>query len=57
MQKYIVDLNAKMQLKMTKMQIDAQKVIAENQMQSEERIMKHHREDMRSLAVILARKL
>ena len=39
------------------MKINAQKVIAENQARSEERIMKHHREEMRSLAVLLAREL
>ena len=42
---------------MTKIQIDAQKVIAENQAQSEERIMKNQREEMRSLAVLLAKEL
>ena len=53
---------------MTKIQVDAKKVIAENQARSEKQVMKQiqkskdateakHREDMRSLVINLAREL
>ena len=65
-QKFIIDLNSKTQHKMTKMHVNAQNVIAEDQARLEEQIMKQiqkskdsteekHREDMRSSAIILAK--
>ena len=53
LQKYVVDSNAKVQLEMNRMQLETQKSIAESQARSEERIMKNHREEMRSMLATL----